>query len=224
MHDPAPARAGAAPRPPALDPVSRASEVLFGLIMVLTFTASFGATGAGRDDVTVMLVGALGCALAWAIIDAALYLMGALGERALSATIVRRVRKAATPDAGRRALADALPAAVAAALSPASLDEVRLRIAGMAPDEIQPRLSRDDWRGAAGVFALVLTGTLPVIAPFVLFHDPVLAHRVSNAAAVVLLFLTGFAFGRQTGGPWKIGIAMVAIGLGLVAIAIVFGG
>jgi hypothetical protein len=33
-----------------LDPVSRASEVLFGLIMVMTFTLSLGASEAGRDD------------------------------------------------------------------------------------------------------------------------------------------------------------------------------
>jgi hypothetical protein len=34
-----------------LDPVSRASEILFGLIMVLTFTLSLAATEAGRADV-----------------------------------------------------------------------------------------------------------------------------------------------------------------------------
>ena len=64
-----------------LDPVSRASEVLFGLIMVLTFTLSLGATDAGREDVRVMLLGALGCNLAWAVIDAILYLVGSHGER-----------------------------------------------------------------------------------------------------------------------------------------------
>ena len=44
-----------------LDPVDRASEILFGLIMVLTFTASLSVSEAGRGDVRAMLIGALGC-------------------------------------------------------------------------------------------------------------------------------------------------------------------
>jgi hypothetical protein len=32
-----------------LDPIERHSEILFGLIRVLTFTGSLSATGTGRD-------------------------------------------------------------------------------------------------------------------------------------------------------------------------------
>ena len=53
-----------------LDPIERSSEVLFGLIMVLTFTGSLRITGADRDSVRTMLVAALGCNLAWGMIDA----------------------------------------------------------------------------------------------------------------------------------------------------------
>jgi VIT1/CCC1 family predicted Fe2+/Mn2+ transporter len=64
-----------------LAPAERTSEVLFGLIMVLTFTGSLSVTEAGRAEVRTMLLGALGCNLAWGIIDAVFYLMGALAER-----------------------------------------------------------------------------------------------------------------------------------------------
>lgn len=50
--------------PRLLDPVSRTTEVLFGLIMVLTFTATFNASEAGREDVRLMLIAAIGCSLA----------------------------------------------------------------------------------------------------------------------------------------------------------------
>ena len=50
--------------------------------MVLTFTGSLSVAEAGRDDVRTMLIGALGCNLAWGIIDGVLYLMGCLGKRA----------------------------------------------------------------------------------------------------------------------------------------------
>jgi hypothetical protein len=46
------------------------------MIMVLIFTGSLSVA-----DVRVMLIGALGCNSAWAIIDAILHLMGRLAER-----------------------------------------------------------------------------------------------------------------------------------------------
>jgi hypothetical protein len=64
-----------------LHPADRTSEILFGLIMVLTFTGSLSVTEAGRAEVRTMLLGALGCNLAWGIIDAVFYLMAALAER-----------------------------------------------------------------------------------------------------------------------------------------------
>jgi len=43
-----------------LDPMDRVSEVLFGLIMVLTFTGSLSVAQAGRTEVRTMLLGTLG--------------------------------------------------------------------------------------------------------------------------------------------------------------------
>lgn len=58
------ATAPAARRAALLDPVSRTTEALFGLIMVLTFTAAFNASEAGREDVRLMLIAAVGSSLA----------------------------------------------------------------------------------------------------------------------------------------------------------------
>lgn len=63
------------------DPIDRISEVLFGLIMVPTFTGSLRVAEAGREDTRTMLVGALGCNLAWGLIDGVLYLMGGLMDK-----------------------------------------------------------------------------------------------------------------------------------------------
>src|SRR5262249_25004448 len=64
-----------------LEPHERISEVLFGLIMVLTFTGSLSIAEAGRGEVRTMLVGALGCQLAWGVTDRVLYLMGSLARK-----------------------------------------------------------------------------------------------------------------------------------------------
>src|SRR5690242_13971883 len=63
-----------------LQPIERISEVLFGLIMALTFTGTLSAAESGRAEVHTMLVGALGCNLAWGFVDAIMYLMGCLAE------------------------------------------------------------------------------------------------------------------------------------------------
>ena len=40
--------------------------------------------------------------------------------------------------------------------------------------------------------------TFPVVIPFIFMSNVGPALRVSNAIAIVMLFLTGYAFGRMT--------------------------
>jgi VIT1/CCC1 family predicted Fe2+/Mn2+ transporter len=208
-----------------LEPSERISEVLFGLIMVLSITGSLSVAEAGREDVRTMLIGALGCNLAWGLIDAVMYLMACLGEQAGKIRTVLAVRRAADPEAAHRVIAGALPPLVASVFQPAELERVRLYLNGLPAPAESPRLRGRDWRGALGVFLLVFLSTLPVVLPFVFPHSPVRAIRFSNAIAVGMLFLTGHAFGRTAGyHPWATGIAMVALGCVLVGITIALGG
>jgi len=65
----------------------------------------------------------------------------------------------------------------------------------------------------------------PLLIPFLFMDSAVSALRVSNAIAIVMLFLTGYAFGRLTGRrPWKVGVSMVLFGGVLVAIVMALGG
>jgi VIT family len=207
-----------------LDPVERASEILFGLIMVLTFTLSIVSTEAGRTDVDAVLVGALGCNLAWGIIDAVMYLMGARGERRLAASTLREIQRAESPAAGRAIVADQLPPVILPALRAEDLERIRLHISTLPSDALEPRIGREDVLAALGVFLLVFLCLLPVALPFFFVEDVAFALRISNFIAVALLFLTGFTFGRHVGRPWHTGILMVVIGIVLVAIAIILGG
>src|SRR6186713_468517 len=95
-----------------LEPHERISEVLFGLIMVLTFTGSLSVAEAGHEDVRTMLIGALGCNLAWGIIDGILYLMSCLAERGRNLRLLKAVRAERDPAHARRLIAGALPAVV----------------------------------------------------------------------------------------------------------------
>src|SRR4051812_49921608 len=92
-----------------LEPHDRVSEVLFGLIMVLTFTGSLSVAEAGREDVRTMLIGALGCNLAWGIIDGLLYLMAGLAERGRALATLRAVRGAEDAQQAQPLIAQAIP-------------------------------------------------------------------------------------------------------------------
>ena len=61
-----------------LDPASSLGEILFGLIMTLTFTLGAGIIieDEGREGARQLLIAVIGCNLAWGIIDAALYIVG----------------------------------------------------------------------------------------------------------------------------------------------------
>jgi VIT1/CCC1 family predicted Fe2+/Mn2+ transporter len=185
-----------------LDPVDRVAEVLFGLIMVLSFTGSLSVAEAGRDDVRAMLIGALGCNLAWGVIDAILYLMGCLAERSRTLMTLKAVRTAGNPERARAA-----------------------RLAKLPEPPTRARMTREDWAGAAGVFLLVFLSTFPVVIPFIVMREAMPALRVSNAIAVAMLFMTGYTYGRLTGyRPVGMGISMVALGIVLVGITIALGG
>ena len=83
-----------------LDPVARMSEILFGLIMALTFTGTLDVATAGNEDVRVLLVGTIGCNLAWGLVDGVMFLISTLTERGRNLVTVREVRAAAEPGAG----------------------------------------------------------------------------------------------------------------------------
>jgi len=208
-----------------LEPYDRVSEVLFGLIMVLTFTGSLSVAESGRDDVRIMLIGALGCNVAWGIIDGLLYLMGCMSEQGRSLRSWRAVRNAASAAEAHRVIAGALPAVVAAAISPDAYESVRQKLLAMPEPPERPQLGKNDWLGALAVALWVIATTLPVAIPFIFMDDVGRAMRASNAIAVVLLFVAGYAFGRVAGyRPLLTGIAMVILGAALVGLTMALGG
>jgi len=209
----------------ALDPIDQVSEALFGLIMVLTFTGSLSVADAGRDDVSAMLIGALGCNLAWGVIDAVFYLMGCLADKGQGIRTFITARKTTDAQQGQRLVANALPAIVASVMEASELQAIHRRLNALPEPPLRPRLSKDEWRAAFASFLWVFLITFPVTIPFIFMHSVVPAMRVSNLIAIVLLFLTGLAFGRISGyRPWLMGAAMVVLGVVLVGMTIALGG
>jgi hypothetical protein len=207
-----------------LEPMDRISEVLFGLIMALTFTLTLGVVTADRIQVRTMLFAALGCNLAWGIIDAGVFLMARFNQRGRNAVRLRAVRTAASKGEAHRMIADAMPPLLALILLPDQLELMRQRLLQL-PEPEHPRLTKHDGLGAIAICLLSFLSTFPIVIPFILIGEARLALRLSNTVAIATLFVCGYAFGRCAGfRPWATGLSMVAVGAALVAVAIALGG
>jgi len=208
-----------------LDPVSRISEIIFGVLMALSFTGSLNVATAGREEVRTMMLTALGCNLAWGLVDAVMYLMATLTERARNLTLLRRVRGAVDPQEAHTSIAEALPGRLGEAIGAEGLEDMRRRLAALADPPARARLGQDDFLGALGVFLLVVLSTFPVVVPFMFISRMALAMRGSNAVALVMLFIGGYQLGHYAGGAaWRTGLAMAAVGAVLVSIIMALGG
>jgi hypothetical protein len=211
-------------RGPALSPVERHGEVLFGLIMVLSFTCTLSVAEGGRTEVRTMLIAALGCNLAWGIVDAVMYLIAVLAERGRRIALWHQVQGASSAAEANAIVRDALVEEVADVLQPGDVDRLRAVIAAR-PLPGRPRLTLGDTRAAVAVLLLVFLSTFPVALPFIVIQEPLRALRVSNAVAIGLLFVGGWRLARYAGfRPLVTGAAMVALGVMLVVVTIALGG
>jgi VIT1/CCC1 family predicted Fe2+/Mn2+ transporter len=208
----------------ALDPVDRFSEVIFGLLMALTFTCAFSVAEGGRQPVREMLLAALACNVAWGVVDGVMYLLASMAGRARLATVFRGVRGA--DDATARGMVRAaLPEGIAALTDDALADRMVARARALRDLPFRSLLTREDLGGAAGSALLVVLATLPPTIPFLLVDGAGHALRISNGVALACLFLAGAWLGRATGiRPWLLGLGMALVGTALVAITIALGG
>ena len=213
-----------------LDPASRLGEILFGLIMVLTVTLTAGLTVAeGRAGVRQLLLAAIGCNLAWGIIDAVMYIMNCLTERSGKVRLIEAVQHARDNRAALDIIQSEIEPDLQSLLDPEEREAFSRSIlnhVGQARiTSTRTRVTKDDVYGALACFLLVFASCLPAAIPFFIFSRPHFALRVSNFLLIALLFLVGRKWAQYAGTDPRIaGTTMVVIGLVLVGVAILLGG
>ncbi len=213
-----------------IDPGTSLSEVLFGLIMTLTFTLGAGiiVQEEGREGARQLLIAAIGCNIAWGIIDGALYLVGVLFNRGRIRALGLAVRQAASVETATKLVAGEFDEILVPVTTDGEREALYGRIAGNLRSKAgaaATRLGKEEWLGAWASFWLVFLTSLPAAIPFLLIDDANLALRASNAVLLTLLFATGYWWSRFTlGKPWLVGLYFLVGGLALVAVAIALGG
>jgi len=212
-------------REPVLDPVDRVSELLFGLFMALSFVGAVSVADSGREQIHSMFIAALGCNLAWGLVDAVMYLVRVITDRGKSMTLVRSVQAAPNAEAGRKLIEQSIEKDAAGLVSPTEIEAIRGRIVALTSLPARPKLHKGDLLAALAIFLLVVASTFPVVLPFALIQDVALAKNVSRGIALAMLFFGGLALGRYAGyGSWRVGLMMVALGTALVTAITLLGG
>jgi VIT1/CCC1 family predicted Fe2+/Mn2+ transporter len=211
-----------------LDPVDSLGEMLFGLIMALTFT--LGArllTRQSEIDVPELIGGMIGCNIAWGIIDAVLYLIGSLFSRNQRIRLVQKLRSAKSEAESMAAIRDAFSLEdepIANEQDRATFHRVVLGLLKNAT-VTRAHLRWQDMKSAVAIFVLVSLTALPGVVPFLILGDSYLALRLANLLQIGLLFVVGFRWAEHTGAnPWWTGSGLVALSIALVAVAVVLGG
>jgi hypothetical protein len=208
-----------------LDKPSRISEILFGLIMVLTFTGTISASTAGKQEVKELLWAALGCNIAWGLVDGIMYLMDVLVGRAYSVMQLNRIKKSENTAESRDIIRDNLPPLVADLMENEDIDRLGEKLKKLPELSVRKTFILKDFLIAGQIFILVFLVTLPVALPFLFIDNVALAMRVSNGIALVLLFIGGFSLARYSGlRPVITALTYTAIGVFLVALTMALGG
>jgi VIT1/CCC1 family predicted Fe2+/Mn2+ transporter len=208
-----------------LDPVTRLSEVVFGLIMVLTFTGSVSIATSGSDDIRTMLWSALGCNVAWGIVDGLMFLMSVILERGHNLRILKALKTTQNDAEAGEIIKNSLPPLFSHILQEGELQALR-KVLQTIPDlPKRVPLTGQDFKGALAIFILVFVSTFPATIPFIILSDVPIAMRWSNGIGLLLLFITGYYIGKVSGyGPFLLGMGVSIIGALVVLLTIALGG
>lgn len=208
-----------------LNPVERISEVIFGLIMVLAFTCTISIAQTGKAEMRDMLIGAIGCNLAWGLVDAVMFILTGLAEKSHSKIILHFVRTTKNAEKAREFIAEALPPVVSTVIETEDLENIRKGLLKFPESSLCVGVTVTDLKMAVGIFLLVFLSTFPVVIPFKLIDDARMALRVSNFVAITFMFIGGWLLARYSGyNKWFMGFFMILLGVVLVAITIALGG
>ena len=208
-----------------MSPIERVSEILFGLIMALSFTCALSVTETDRIGVKEMLFGAIGCNIAWGVIDAIMYLMIEISQRGRNVAILNYVKNTHDEEKAREFIVETLSPEIAAIMGKQSLENIRRDIIQTESKVTRSGISGRDLKMALGIFLLVFLSTFPVALPFALIHDVRLALRISNAIAIILLFIGGWVLARYSSyNKFRTGLYLALLGIGMVFLTISLGG
>ena len=210
---------------PLLNTMDRVSEILFGIIMTLTFTCSIGIANTKNTEIRQLIIAAISCNIAWGLVDAIGYIVRTIVQRSRNRTILNSVLTTSDASKARKDISDSLPPSIASVLEVADLEQIRKKLANLPDSALQVRLTTRHLKKSVMIFFLMFISTFPIVIPFIFIRDTQLALRISNMVAIVLMFLCGWSLAKYVGSnKWLMSFGLTLVGIVLVLITIALGG
>ena len=182
-----------------LDPLDRLVEGIYSVLIVLTFTLATRAIQSqsgeiGMDGSHLLLqlfVAALGCAVAWGMIDGAMYVLTCVFERGKDRRLYRLVRNAQSQDEGIAVLSEELDDDMGTLTTSTERRQIYTALYGRLRSSPPPRggFAKEDFAGGFGVFLVAVGAALPVLLPLI-----ILPGSVQTTLRVLQLHCLRYAF------------------------------
>ena len=219
-----------------LDPIDRMSETIFSILIVLIFTLAYRALALlpinndilALDDSLTIFRAALGAVVAWGIIDAIMYAVISVFERSDRVRFLNEVKASPTQKSGVDVIAeefDYIFEPITEDTQRESIyEQIYQTLKHMQPKKI--KVETEDLLGAGAVFVAAIVAVIPSLFPLVLFrYNLTLALRLSNLFSLLMLFITGYRWGKYSGyKPLVTGLIIMSIAILMVVLAIPLGG
>lgn len=219
-----------------IDPIDWLSETIFSILILLLYILAFRIimlsdtpqAPVSHENVNELLIGALGAVLAWGIIDGIMYALTSVFERGERHRLLREIQAAKTEQEAVDIIAEDMDYL----LEPIAGEDIRkalyssifIHLQNSAPRNIG--LKREDISSVLGHVLVAMIAVIPSVIPFFMFrYDYELAIRISILVSLIVLFVSGFRWGKYAGAnPWKTGLLIMSIAVILVVIAILLEG
>jgi len=207
-----------------LSPDDRIAEVLYGIINTLTVICTFSIIRSDKNAVDEMLYCAIGCNVAWGLVDAVMYLLTTMAHNEHSITILNVINRSKGSRASGEYIRNALPDVISSVLQTEDIEKIERKLLLLQESQTFVRLHLRDYGSAIAIFIIIILSTFPIAVPFIVIDNVQTALRTSYLVAIAMMFICGWNLGKYTGhNRFLKGLVMSLIGIGLAGIAILFG-
>ncbi len=219
-----------------IDPIDGLSEGVFSIMVFLIFTLAFKVIWL-RDAIeqpitsqmmNELIISAMGAILAWGIIDGMMYALTSYLAREERHRLLKDIQSADTEEEALELIADDMDYLLEPITEEGDRQVFyRNYFKLLAKSKPQPvHVTKDDLAVVLGHMLVAVLAVIPSLLPLlVLRFNFDLALTVSILVSFIMLFLTGFGWGKYTGAnPWRIGFLLLLVAASLVGIAMLLGG
>ncbi|HUL40105.1 MAG TPA: hypothetical protein VLU38_07435 [Methanomassiliicoccales archaeon] len=178
----------------------RLGETFYAVWMVVISLGILGATGLEEKSIAYVIFVAFAVNMTWGVIDGISVMQSKVIERAKTDQTVYDLRTR-NDQSAREAASASLNGSVAASLGEGDMRKVIDLIAAGKPGDDPSKkpyfAKKEDWFYAIGIFFIDTLIVVPIVAPLLVFDDPVKALYTSQLIATVFFAALGVAYAKN---------------------------